>query len=140
MTVIDYIKTIFISTGTRIWHSYLFGILKPPREPCGMSMPLFDVTSTCDAIIPHQTIFFCFAFMGCKQINFLLKVRTTLVLVRKNTNNESTEANEETKVESKNRCNNSNKKKHRRIDSKCQALTYISYQHQMLKNKIYRKV
>lgn len=27
MTVIDYIKTIFISTGTRIWHSYLFGIL-----------------------------------------------------------------------------------------------------------------
>lgn len=27
MTVIDYNKTIFISTGTRIWHSYLFGML-----------------------------------------------------------------------------------------------------------------
>lgn len=40
MTVIDYIKTIFISTGTRIWHSYLFGILyHVDVDAC------FDVTS-----------------------------------------------------------------------------------------------
>lgn len=42
---------------------------------------------------------FCSAFMACKQNNFPLESRaSTLVLVRKNTNSKSTEANKETKV------------------------------------------
>lgn len=41
----------------------------------------------------------CVAFMACKQIRFFLKSWTTLVLVRENTNNKSTKANKETKVE-----------------------------------------
>lgn len=86
----------------------------------------------------------CFAFMACKQIRFLLKSWTTLVLVGKNTDNKSTKANKETKVESVflsffcfalfSCCTQTNERNIEDLLPECRALTYISYQHQMSKN------
>lgn len=112
MTVIDYIKTIFISTGTRIWHSHLFGILYHHVNHVDVDAS-FDVTSKRDAIIPYHTIFSFFVLHSWCVNRFIFPFEsrtTTLVLGRKNTNSKSTEANEETKVLKQNRCTNSNKK------------------------------
>jgi len=75
MTVIDYIKTIFISTGTRIWHSHLFGILYHHVNHVDVDAS-FDVTSKRDAIIPYHTIFSFFVLHSWRvnRFIFLLKV------------------------------------------------------------------
>lgn len=62
------------------WHSYCLAFgpaCKPPGSWCLFLMSL----QKCDTIIPYHTVcffpvffFFCFAFMACKQINFVLKV------------------------------------------------------------------
>lgn len=75
MTVIDYIKTIFISTGTRIWLSYLFGIWNQHVNHVDVDASSMSLQKGCN--IPYHTIFvFCFAFLACKQIYFILKSRT----------------------------------------------------------------
>ena len=96
MTVIDYIKTIFIPTGTRFWHCYLFGILNHHVNHVDVDACFCDVTSKCDAVIPYHTITVFHSWHVNRLVSFLLNKMTTVVLIRKNTNSKSTEANEET--------------------------------------------
>lgn len=80
--------------GTR----YLFGILKPPHVDVDASF-WCHFKMWCDNTRPYY--FFVLHSWRVNRSISSWRSRTTLVLVRKNTNNKSTEANKETKVKSK---------------------------------------
>lgn len=115
MTVTGYYKTIFISTGTRIWHCDEVWHRRPSRKTTRMSLPMLWSNHTWWCRLPRP--------MACKQVAL---ERQTLALLRKNTNSKSTKANKETEVTPKEKIAAPNV----REKQKCRALTESSYQHQ----------
>lgn len=100
-------------------------------------MSLFD--ATLKYILPHYApILFSSSFTACKQISFIFESRATALFITRRT--QTAKALKQTK-RPKNKAkllHQLQQEKHQRFDSKCQVLTYSSYWHQMLKNKIYR--
>lgn len=104
MTVIDYIRTIFITTGTRILALSLIWHFKPTKVNDVVVDAPYGTIKCTNVII--QSISVCvFCSNACKQIIFpfffFFKSRTsTLVLNwKKYKQQKSTEANEETKAQ-----------------------------------------
>lgn len=130
MTVIDYIRTIFITTGTRILALSLIWHFKPTKVNDVVVDAPYGTIKCTNVII--QSISVCvFCSNACKQIIFpfffffLKAEHLPWSLTGKNTN--SKKALKPTK-----------RQKHRKIDSKCESLTYFYIS--TPNNKIYRKV